>query len=128
MTRMLGLALAIGAAAACMAPPASSAAGPPAQARELVYFPRGDCETETIELELYDRASAAWIPHPEHPRLTTGQCVALDASSLLNELRLRCIDPAGKAPPSDWITGFEVAHGDPCSNRSSQAANAQATS
>jgi hypothetical protein len=120
MTRALAVLLALFTGAACALPPTHASAASPARAtaaRDLVYLPRGACETETIELELYDRAAASWRPHPEHPRLTTGTCVSLDTSSLLNELRLRCIDPAGRAPPSPWVTGFEVATGGlPCAD------------
>jgi hypothetical protein len=120
MTRALAAMLALVTGPACALPPTRASAASPAPAtaaRELVYLPRGACETETIELELYDRATASWLPHPEHPRLTTGTCVSLDASSLLNELRLRCIDPGGKARPSPWVTGFEMAAGGlPCTD------------
>jgi hypothetical protein len=111
MTRALAAALALISASCAIAPPTARATSSDsaAPARERVYFPRGGCETGTIELQLYDRASASWQPHPERPRLTTDTCHELDPSSLLNELRLRCIDPAGQAQPSAWITGFEVA-------------------
>jgi len=130
MTRALAAALALVAAPACVLPSPSPPAEPPAPAhaaRELVYFPRGACETETIELELFDRTTATWLPHPEHPRLTTDTCASLDPSALLNELRLRCLDPTGKATPSEWVTGFEVAQENPCEDNTANKSSTQVT-
>jgi hypothetical protein len=74
----------------------------------LVYYPAGECRGE-LELELYDRATGAWRPHPEHPRVATGSCHRELPDQLLNELRVRCADPAGKRAPSDWVVGAELA-------------------
>ncbi|HEY8123620.1 MAG TPA: hypothetical protein VII78_20045 [Myxococcota bacterium] len=80
----------------------------PAGDEVLVFYPPGDCAGE-LELEVYDRAAGAWRPHPRHPRLAPGACAFEPPGGLLNELRVRCADPAGKRAPSAWVEGAEVA-------------------
>jgi hypothetical protein len=101
--------------ACCAVPGASAVAKPPphagpsgvAAAPVLVYYPAGDCGGE-LELEIYDRVAGAWRPHPDHPRVPTGSCQRELPDQLLNELRVRCADPAGRRPPSDWVVGAEL--------------------
>jgi hypothetical protein len=94
-----------GAAPSASAPPA---AGPTGEVRMLVFYPPGACGGE-LEVEVFDRAAHAWLPHPEHPRLAPGACAAELAWRLLNELRVRCADPAGRRLPSPWVVGAELA-------------------
>ncbi len=65
------------------------------------------CKTRVIELEVYDRRDGRWEPHIFHPRILSGSCQIEDAGYLMNEIRLRCLEPLGSATPS-WITGVEV--------------------
>ncbi len=74
----------------------------------VVYFPAGDCGG-VLELELFDRARSAWIAHPEHPRLAPGACALELRERLLDELRVRCVDPSGRRGPSAWVVGAELA-------------------
>jgi hypothetical protein len=73
-----------------------------------VMFPAGDCATGQLEVEVFDRASGSWRAHPSHPRLAAGRCVTEDSGTLLNELRVRCVDPRAHRAPSEWIVGAEV--------------------
>jgi hypothetical protein len=94
----LGLALSSGTAFA--------AGGDP---RVTVFYPKGGCETGRIEIEVFVRATKTWAPHPSHPQIATDTCQPEDPGTLLNELRLRCIDPQGKRAPSDWVLGADLA-------------------
>ena len=77
-----------------------------------VWYPRGDCQTGWLELEVWsasaDAWQGAWLPHPEHPRVRADRCHAEQSPILLNELRLRCIDPDGGRPPSAWLVGARL--------------------
>ena len=98
------------AALACAAAPPGSELGEPAARtdRALVHYPAGGC-SGVLEIEVFERASESWRPHPAHPRLAPGACVGEPAGGLLNELRVRCADPAGARAPSDWVVGAELA-------------------
>jgi hypothetical protein len=89
-------------------PPPSADLPGGAAVRVLVYYPAADCRGE-LELELYDRVAGVWRPHPDHPRVPTGACLWELPDQLLNELRVRCADPARKRAPSDWVVGAGVA-------------------
>jgi hypothetical protein len=101
---------------------AQEAGAPPTRApgeRVLVFYTPGACAAGQLEVEIYDRALRSWRPHPEHPRLAPGACVLEAPGQLLNELRVRCLDPSGKRPPSAWVVGAEVAPGaTPCKQTS----------
>ncbi len=73
-----------------------------------VLYPAGDCATGRIDVQVFDRQSRVWGPHPEHPQLATGRCVSEESGVLLNELRIRCIDPSAQRAPSAWVVGAEV--------------------
>jgi len=73
-----------------------AAAGAAAPDLVHVYYGGRDCRGDVLELEVYDRDRAAWVPHPEHPRAPARSCQREDAGRLLNELRWRC------QPESDW--------------------------
>lgn len=83
-------------------------AGTPPHDPVQVYYPAGQCETGVLEIELWHRASKAWRPHPDHPRIMAGTCQLEDAGDLLNEIRVRCADPANPARASEWVTGVQV--------------------
>ena len=68
-----------------------------------VYFPPGDCTSGWIELEVWNRETHAWEPRPGEHRVRTGSCLEIDTGILLNELRIRCIDPSGEREPSGWV-------------------------
>ena len=75
-------------------------------ARERVRYPRGDCQTQWIEVQLYE-PDRGWVPHPEHPRIRAGEIHAEEAIRLL-DLRVRCIDFGGERAPSEWVRGVEL--------------------
>ncbi|HVN37455.1 MAG TPA: vWA domain-containing protein [Myxococcota bacterium] len=92
-------------------------AAPPARADEksawahdplLVYYPRHDCRGDRIELEVFDRDTRAWVPHPAHPRVPVETCQVEDAGRLWNEIRWRCDEPPETSPPSVWTIGLDV--------------------
>jgi len=87
-------------------PTPGEASGPTDPVR--VFYPAGNCATGVIEIELWDRAARAWQPHPAHPRIMADTCQTEDAGDLLNEIRVRCIDPASPARASGWTTGVQV--------------------
>ena len=74
-----------------------------AQDPVLVYYPRGDCRGANIELQVFDRDTSRWRPHPVHPLVPVDTCQLEDAGRLLNELRFRCEEPADTDPPSMFI-------------------------
>ena len=73
----------------------------------MVLYPVGDCATGVIEVQVYQREGSApgWHAHTEHPRVRAGSIQHEDPSKLLNELRVRCVDPEGVRPPSVWVVG-----------------------
>ncbi len=83
-----------------LAPPA-----PDGVVRVEVFYGAGGCETRTIEIQVYDRARRRWTPHPRHPRIPADVCRWEEPGRLLNELRVRCVDPGGVRPPSTWVVG-----------------------
>lgn len=91
-----------------VAPPAPLRSEERTTERVVVYYPAGECGAE-LELELYDRATGEWRPHPVHPRLAPGSCAFESPERLLNELRVRCADETGRRAPSEWVVGVELA-------------------
>lgn len=73
-----------------------------------VFYPAGECTTGVLELELWNRVVEEWRPHPAHARIMGDTCQVEDAGELLNEIRVRCIDPANPARASQWRTGVQV--------------------
>ena len=93
---------------ACAAPPqAPQVDVPTAPIGETVsvFYPAGSCVTGVIEVQVWDRDGAAWVAHPEHPRVEAGTCQTERSDQLLNEFRVRCIDPDGVKSPSEWVEG-----------------------
>ena len=74
----------------------------------LVFYPKGDCGTGWLDIEVYDRDIRAWLSHADHPRIATDSCQVEDPGVLLQELRVRCADPASRARVSSWRIGAEV--------------------
>ena len=70
-----------------------------------VFFPRGPCESDHLQLETWDRYSRTWAPHPQHARIPVESCQIEDAGWLLNELRWRCEDVGIHNP---WHVGLDV--------------------
>jgi hypothetical protein len=60
-----------------------------------VYFDGGDCGTNSIEVEAFDRQAGSWLPHPTHPRVPVPSCQTEEAGRLWNELRWRCAPWSG---------------------------------
>lgn len=83
-------------------------AGTPPHDPVHVFYSAGACTTGVLEIELWSRTVLAWRPHPDHPRIMADTCQLEDAGDLLNEIRVRCTDPANPARASDWITGVQV--------------------
>lgn len=79
-----------------------------AEERVLVHYPAGACETGHIQIEVFVRETATWIAHPEHPLVEAGSCQLEISYRLLNELRIRCVDPDGRREPSEWVTGVTL--------------------
>lgn len=76
--------------------------------RVPVFYPKGDCETGWIDVEIYNRDRQIWQAHPEHPRVESATCQLEDPGVLLQELRVRCADPDNRARVSEWRVGVEV--------------------
>jgi hypothetical protein len=55
-----------------------------------VYYDGGDCGTDEIEVQVYDRLHKRWHKHPQHYRVHVPSCQVEDAGQLWNELRWRC--------------------------------------
>lgn len=92
------------AAAACAL---ADDAGPLPKDAVQVYFPQGGCESRWLEAQVWKRTrdGGEWVPHPRHPRIEVETCEQEAASVLLNEFRIRCIDPDGARAPSEWVVG-----------------------
>lgn len=88
---------------------AAPAAGGPSWAADpvYVYYPRGDCRGEQLELQVWDRGDSAWRRHPAHARIALESCQLEDAGYLFNEIRSRCIE-RGSDPPPTWVVGIDV--------------------
>ena len=82
-----------------------------AEERVHVFYPRGECETGVIEIEVYDRTSASWQRHATHWRVPADTCQAERAGVLLQEIRYRCVDPASPSRASAWTVGVDVYEG-----------------
>ena len=80
----------------------------PGENQVLVFYPKGDCGTGWLDIEVYDRDVRVWLSHAEHPRIATDSCQVEDPGILLQELRVRCADPANRARVSSWRVGAEV--------------------
>ena len=100
---MLAAACAGGGAAAPA--PSRADAAPALSDSARVHYPAGACQTGELQVQLFDRASGEWRDHPEHARLAAGSCTRERAELLLNELRVRCVDPSGRLAPSEWVVG-----------------------
>jgi len=92
---------------------AALAPAPPAAAEPVtVFFPRGSCGSGRLEVEMWepgrDGAQGRWVPHPSLRRIDAGTCQRVESQILLNEIRVRCIDPAGVGRPSEWVIGADV--------------------
>lgn len=96
------------AAAVAIAWAAFQFAGAEASERVRVFYPAGSCETHRLQVERFHRSANRWIPHPEHPEVEAGRCYWEDESFLLNELRVRCVDPGGAKNPSSWVVGVNL--------------------
>lgn len=103
--------------AGCASPSPSPARAPSqdgaiATGTVQVWYPQGDCRTGWLELEVWsasaDAWQGAWLPHPAHPRVRANRCHPERSSTLLNELRVRCIDPEGVTKPSAWLVGAQL--------------------
>lgn len=77
-----------------------------------VFFPRGNCASGRLELEMWERgadgAQGRWVLHPTLPHFDVETCQRVESRILLNEIRVRCIDPAGFRKPSSWVVGADV--------------------
>ena len=89
-------------------PPSAMAEPPSSEDRVRVFYPKGDCETGWIDIEVYDREVETWRGHADHPRVATGTCQFEDPGVLLQEIRVRCVDPQNRARVSAWRVGAEV--------------------
>lgn len=103
--KCLGAGLVLG---LCFVQPAQSQAPESEPDRVQVFYPKGECETGVIEIEVYDRSTQKWQPHAEHPQIEADSCQVEDPGVLLQELRVRCADPKHPARSSEWLTGVEV--------------------
>ena len=88
--------------------PVAVAESPSTGDRVQVFYPKGDCETGWIDIEVYDRDVETWRAHSDHPRVATGTCQFEDPGVLLQEIRVRCADPQNRARVSAWRVGAEV--------------------
>jgi hypothetical protein len=57
---------------------------------------------------VWDRERSRWRTHPAHPRIALESCQVEDAGILLQEIRARCVEPAGSDPPPAWVVGVDV--------------------
>ena len=82
--------------------------GDPADERVRVLYPRGACATGVIEIEVFERGTGVWQPHPVHWRIPADTCQEEVAGVLLQEIRYRCVDPEAPSRVSAWILGVDV--------------------
>ena len=87
---------------------APATAGAQTEDHVRVFYPRGECETGVIEIEVFHRASSAWQRHPAHWRIPAATCQEELAGILLQEIRYRCVDPDSPSRASAWTVGVDV--------------------
>ncbi len=74
-----------------------------------VFYPRGACNGDHIELQVWNREHELWLPHADHPRVPIESCQLEDAGALLNEIRWRCVEKRTPgAEPEAWVVGLNV--------------------
>jgi hypothetical protein len=76
----------------------------------LVHYPAGACATGWLDVETFERQADGWAPHAGGSRVRTGSCRFEPPDRLLNETRVRCVDPSGQRAPSAWVIGVAVDH------------------
>ena len=76
-----------------------------------VFYPGTGCDSRVLEVEAWAEDRESWDPHPVHPRVVADSCVAENATTLLHQIRIRCIDPAQRKAPSPWRVGLGLAAG-----------------
>ncbi|MCZ6783353.1 MAG: hypothetical protein O7G30_08600 [Proteobacteria bacterium] len=72
-----------------------------------VLFEGRECPSPFLQVEVWDRGQSAWSTHPSHAFILVDSCQVEDAGYLLNEIRIRCVDPDGQ-PGTPWRIGVEV--------------------
>ena len=73
-----------------------------------VYYERGSCREESIELEVWDREAGVWVDHPRHPEVPVESCQLEDAGILFQEIRRRCVERRPTELPAAWVVGLNV--------------------
>jgi len=67
-----------------------------------VFFPASECDTDVLEVQVWNRQLGEWQPHSEHPRIFANSCQVEDAGVLLNETRIRCLNGDGSQAEHPW--------------------------
>ncbi len=86
----------------------ASAAGPEVPDPYFVFFSGDGCHSGLLEVEVFDRGSREWRPHPAHWRILADTCHREDAGGLLNEVRVRCYDRNDPGRNGPWKVGFRL--------------------
>ena len=91
---------------------------------QLVYFPKGNCETGKIEVMYglpnksgncseYNKSqiveqidTVCFFRHTKYPFIDAESCF-VEPTTTVNMLFVRCTDPAGKRPSSQWVFSAE---------------------
>jgi hypothetical protein len=73
-----------------------------------IYYARGSCREESMEMEVWDREGSTWKDHPQHPTIPVESCQLEDAGLLLHEIRWRCLETKPAPLPATWVVGLDV--------------------
>jgi len=72
-----------------------------------IYYPRNACESDYIEVQVWNVREDSWYPHAEHSLVPVETCQLEDPGLLLNAIRWRCDEP-DLASDEGWFVGLNI--------------------
>jgi hypothetical protein len=72
-----------------------------------IYYPRNACESDYVEVQVWNPRDDAWFPHTQHPLVPVETCQLEDPGVLLNAIRWRCAE-AELEEDQGWYVGLDI--------------------
>lgn len=72
-----------------------------------IFYPRQACESDHIEVQVWDAREDQWFPHADHSLVPVESCQLEDPGILLNAIRWRCDEP-DLEPEDGWYVGLDI--------------------